>query len=49
VVEKFGVRPDQIVDYLALMGDSVDNIIGVDKCGRRPPPSGWPNTAPLMR
>ena len=33
VFEKFGVRPDQIVDYLALMGDSVDNIIGVDKCG----------------
>ena len=33
VVEKFGVRPDQIIDYLALMGDSVDNIIGVDKCG----------------
>ncbi|MFD0738747.1 DNA polymerase I [Lysobacter koreensis] len=33
VVEKFGVRPEQIVDYLALMGDSVDNIIGVDKCG----------------
>ncbi|MHB8911274.1 MAG: DNA polymerase I [Lysobacter sp.] len=33
VVEKFGVRPEQIVDYLALMGDSIDNIIGVDKCG----------------
>jgi DNA polymerase-1 len=33
VVEKFGVRPDQIADYLALMGDSVDNIPGVDKCG----------------
>ena len=33
VVEKFGVRPDQIVDYLALMGDSVDNIPGVEKCG----------------
>ncbi len=33
VVDKFGVRPEQIVDYLALMGDSVDNIIGVDKCG----------------
>ena len=33
VMEKFGVRPDQIVDYLALMGDSVDNIIGVEKCG----------------
>ena len=33
VLEKFGVRPDQIVDYLALMGDSVDNIPGVPKCG----------------
>ncbi|MBO9661841.1 DNA polymerase I [Dokdonella sp.] len=33
VIEKFGVRPDQIVDYLALMGDSVDNIPGVEKCG----------------
>jgi DNA polymerase-1 len=33
VVDKFGVRPDQIVDYLALVGDSVDNIPGVDKCG----------------
>jgi DNA polymerase-1 len=33
VMEKFGVRPDQIVDYLALMGDTVDNIPGVDKCG----------------
>jgi len=33
VVEKFGVRPDQIIDYLALMGDKVDNIPGVNKCG----------------
>ena len=33
VMAKFGVRPDQIVDFLALMGDSVDNIPGVDKCG----------------
>ncbi|MFM2480701.1 DNA polymerase I [Celerinatantimonas sp. YJH-8] len=33
VVDKFGVRPDQIIDYLALMGDSVDNIPGVPKCG----------------
>jgi DNA polymerase-1 len=33
VVEKFGVRPDQVVDLLALMGDSVDNIPGVEKCG----------------
>ena len=33
VFEKFGVRPDQIIDYLALVGDSVDNIPGVEKCG----------------
>jgi len=33
VKEKFGVRPDQIIDYLALMGDAVDNIPGVPKVG----------------
>ena len=33
VVEKFGVTPEQIVDYLALMGDTVDNIPGVPKVG----------------
>ena len=33
VMDKFGVRADQIVDFLALMGDKVDNIPGVDKCG----------------
>lgn len=33
VIEKFGIAPEQIVDYLALMGDKVDNIPGVDKCG----------------
>ncbi|MCG7929652.1 MAG: DNA polymerase I [Candidatus Thiodiazotropha lotti] len=33
VVDKFGVRPDQIIDYLALVGDSADNIPGVPKCG----------------
>ncbi|HEX5756853.1 MAG TPA: 5'-3' exonuclease H3TH domain-containing protein, partial [Arenimonas sp.] len=33
VAEKFGVRPDQVIDLLALMGDAVDNIPGVDKCG----------------
>jgi len=33
VFAKFGVRADQIIDYLALMGDKVDNIPGVEKCG----------------
>jgi len=33
VIEKFGVRAGQIVDYLALMGDSVDNVPGVSQCG----------------
>lgn len=33
VREKFGVPPERIVDYLALMGDSVDNVPGVPKCG----------------
>ncbi len=33
VFDKFGVKPEQIVDYLALMGDSSDNIPGVPKVG----------------
>ncbi|MDF1655633.1 MAG: DNA polymerase I [Coxiellaceae bacterium] len=33
VEAKFGVKPDQIIDYLALMGDTVDNIPGVPKVG----------------
>ena len=33
VLEKFGVRPDQIIDYLALVGDTSDNIPGVPNCG----------------
>jgi DNA polymerase-1 len=33
VFAKFGVRPEQIVDYLTLMGDSIDNVPGVEKCG----------------
>ena len=30
---KFGVPPELIVDYLTLVGDKVDNVPGVDKCG----------------
>jgi DNA polymerase-1 len=33
VMDKFGVPPERIVDYLSLIGDSVDNIPGVPKCG----------------
>jgi len=33
VVEKFGVGPERIADYLALVGDSSDNIPGVPKVG----------------
>ena len=33
VETKFGVKPSQIVDYLTLIGDSVDNVPGVDKVG----------------
>lgn len=33
VMEKFGISPEQIIDYLTLVGDSVDNIPGVSKCG----------------
>ena len=35
VVEKFGVPPQHIVDYLALMGDKVDNIPGVPGVGEK--------------
>ena len=33
VVEKFGVYPNQIIDYLALIGDTSDNIPGIPKVG----------------
>ena len=33
VMQKFQVRPEQIIDYLALIGDSSDNIPGVPKVG----------------
>ena len=33
VLNKFGVPPERIVDYLSIMGDSVDNVPGVPKAG----------------
>lgn len=33
VQQKFGVPPEKIIDYLALMGDNVDNVPGVPKVG----------------
>ncbi len=33
VIEKFGVPPERITDYLALIGDTVDNVPGVPKVG----------------
>ena len=33
VTAKFGVPPERMIDYLTLVGDSVDNVPGVDKVG----------------
>lgn len=33
VIEKFGVAPEQIIDYLTLVGDTVDNVPGVPNVG----------------
>ncbi len=33
VKTKYGVYPERIVDYLTLMGDKVDNVPGINKCG----------------
>ncbi|SMF33884.1 DNA polymerase I [Pseudobacteriovorax antillogorgiicola] len=35
VIDKYGVRPDQIIDMLALMGDSADNVPGVAGIGEK--------------
>jgi len=43
VVRKFGVKPEQIVDFLMLTGDAVDNIPGVTKVGAKTA-AKWLNT-----
>ncbi|MCB0316981.1 MAG: DNA polymerase I, partial [Calditrichaeota bacterium] len=35
LMEKLGLRPAQVIDYLALMGDSSDNVPGVPKVGKK--------------
>lgn len=35
VLAKYGVRPDQFIDYLTLVGDAVDNVPGVPGCGAK--------------
>lgn len=37
VIEKYGIPPELIIDYLALMGDSSDNIPGLPAWARKPP------------
>ena len=35
VIEKYGVKPEQMIDFLSLMGDSSDNIPGLPKVGEK--------------
>lgn len=48
VLAKFGVPPERIVDYLALIGDTVDNVPGVAGSAPRRPSSGWRSTGRWM-
>ncbi len=47
VHEKFGVAPEQIIDFLALTGDKSDNIPGVEKCGPKTA-AKWLNIWPTL-
>jgi len=52
VVKKTGVRPDQVVDWLALVGDSADNIPGVPGVGEKTSArliAEWGSVAELYR
>ena len=48
VVEYLGVRPDQVVDYKALVGDKSDNIPGVAGIGEKTAASLLKNTTTWM-
>ena len=45
IEDKWGVRPDQVIDLLSLMGDTSDNVPGVPGSARRRPPSSFRSTA----
>ena len=45
VRNKFGVTPEQFADYLALVGDKQDNVLGVPGTGGRPRPRCWTSSA----
>ena len=49
VQEKFGVWPESIPDYLALVGDSADGFPGLAGWGASLPPACWPATATSRR
>jgi len=48
VIDKFDVTPEQIIDYLALVGDSADNIPGIPKCGPKTAAKWLANTRRLI-
>jgi DNA polymerase-1 len=48
VIDYLGVRPDQVVDYKALVGDTSDNIPGVSGIGPRRLSAFWKNMIPWM-
>jgi DNA polymerase-1 len=45
VTAEFGVPPALMIDYQALVGDTVDNVPGVTKVGPKTAPSGWRSMA----
>src|SRR5689334_20758768 len=49
VVEKFGVRPQSIPDWLALVGDAADGFPGIAGWGKNPRRPCWHNTSTSRR
>ena len=47
VFEKYGVYPEQMVDYLSLIGDNVDNVPGIGESALKRPLNGFKPTIRL--